>query len=694
MKAFMLGTMYWLNPKFGEAEIERDVIRIKENRFGLIRSFLWWEKIERTKGEYDFRQSDILHRMATKHGLKIMETFGLYLPLWLAAELAEQGIDDSNRRYPCFDRPEVLAPMRQFLETAVRRYRDSEALAIWNLQNEPGKPPCRCDHTLAKFVEFLRQRYPDLSSLREAWLGECQVFDTVFPESIEALDLNFVKRAFQFGTRGRRTPLEYDFCEFAVENLNDNLRWIGSVVRSIDPVHEHHANPCTPVGNGVYSGVDEWKMADVLDSISVSVHPSHFFFRIETKENFPTAFTFSAEEIRCQAGPRDAWIGELQAGSTFYHPNKYTPSPEELKHHLYQSFGRGLRGVIFWEWQSWRSSMMEVGEFGLRRCQDGGPTDRSAAVAEVGAVLQELRDEFAMLKRPAVRVAIVVSMATKIYKYLQGTEKPWAGNIENDHNNAVYGCFKALHRANIPVDFVPVEQVQTGILANYRTAFLPHIEVMDNATAAGLENFVRDGGWLWADGRCAFLDAHIFLREEIPGHGLSRVFGCEEADFIAIREHHRFLLAGGGELKPFLFLQKLALTTGETVAECDGASVAVRNRYGHGCAELFGTYLTRSLQSSPEESAMQIPVDFVKASGVSVRDDITPGFEFCMLESDQMEVYVMTNRTGERKRLTFSLKSAFASVECPQGGAHLIGNVIHREFSVLETVIFICRRAK
>ena len=105
MKEFMLGAMYWLNPNYGVKEIEEDMRRIRDNRFNIIRSFIWWEKVEPRKGMREFRQHDILFEAADKFGIKVMETFGLYLPLWLQKELLAQGIDDRDRRYPCFDRP-------------------------------------------------------------------------------------------------------------------------------------------------------------------------------------------------------------------------------------------------------------------------------------------------------------------------------------------------------------------------------------------------------------------------------------------------------------------------------------------------------------------------------------------------------------------------------------------------------------
>jgi hypothetical protein len=240
------------------------------------------------------------------------------------------------------------------------------------------------------------------------------------------------------------------------------------------------------------------------------------------------------------------------------------------------------------------------------------------------------------------------------------------------------------------------------------------MEMLDATTAKALEEFVRNGGWLWADGRCAFLDVGIFLRNEIPGHGLARVFGCNEADFIAVRESESFLLknrtgsglesgSGSGlelELKPFRFKQKLAATTGETTVTCNGEPVGMRNHYGKGCAELLGTYLCLGIHAAMDNPVMKaqleamqnVIVDFVRASGVPVRNDITTGFEISHLANDKLDVYIVTNRNAGGTELRMPLLQPCTTVECPQGGASFVGGVVRRDFAPMESALFVCRK--
>ena len=640
MKEFMLGAMYWLNPNYGAKEIEEDMRRIRDNRFNVIRSFIWWEKVEPRKGMRDFRQHDIFFEAAEKYGLKVMETFGLYLPLWLQKELLEKGIDDRSRRYPCFDHPEVAGPMEEFLRDTVERYRNAPALAIWNLWNEPTNPPCRCPSTLEKFCLWLKQKYPTIEELKAAWLAEFQVFTTACVDSLDELTPEWLVDAFEFGNRGRISPMEYDWYSFTLDNTTAQMKWLRDLVKSIDPVHETHANPDKSFINSLNAGLDEWKTARVLDSISVSVHPSHHFFSHDALENFFSAYLYCIDEVRSWAQGHDAWIGELQAGTTHYHVHCYTPSPEDITRTLYHALGRGLRGVLFWEWQAWRSSMMEVGEFSLRRAQDGAPTERSEAAKRFALDVERHREVLAEVERPPAEVAIFASLTERTFKFQQFRNKPHISGICDEHNDSVYACYKALNRANIAVDFVTELTLDT--LKRYKVLFVPQVEIISGETAQLLRQFVADGGALWADGRCGWLDDHVYLRNTVPGNGLDELFGCYEEDFVAFPEPFRLKKARG-----YRHLQYLHPTTGQELARNNRHVTAVRNKFGKGETELWGSYVTLGLQREGEDADTMDQISHFAirhAARPGVKTTPSQALEFSRLVGEKVDLLVFSSR--------------------------------------------------
>lgn len=695
---FSLGTMYWQNPNHGRRELEDDMRRIKENRFSIIRAFVWWEQLERREGEFDFGMHDELFAAAEKFGVGIMETLGLYPPFWLQRKLDREGIYDPTR-YACFDRPEVAEPLSRYLNAVVDRYRGASALRIWNVWNEPTKPPCHCEHTRTKFLDWLKARYQGIDALRSAWLSEYAVFDTICPDSFESMDLDWLDDAFRLGTRGRITPLLYDWQEFSTVNLTDNARWLADEVRKIDPDHPTHANPAEPLSNALMNGVDVHGLTEVLDSISVSVHPSHQFAQVESDASrYAGCYAYCCDGIRSwgHAHGKEAWIGELQAGTTFHHVSPYTPSADDISHYLWQALGRGLDGVLFWAWQSWRSSLKEVGEFGLRRCADGEPTERSEAAAAFGEIIDRYPDILRDLRRPQSEVAVLVSLDSANLKAMQKRIMEGLGDFECEHNHAVYGCYTALNRANIAVDFITEAQVEAGVLADYKVLYLPHVEVMGAATAEQIQAFVHAGGHLWADGRCAFLDEHVYLRTTIPGHGLDLVFGCREDDFVAVRGDVEIGLSGGVTCRGYRHQQSLEVTTGEVCATFpDGRPASVCNHFGLGTAQLVGSYVALGLQKRGDDTTADFVAGFALRAGIKPKVVINPptGIEACLLSGTETDLIILTNHTGGCVAVEVTAPSEYLTIVCPMDGERRTSyseGIVRRVLREAETVAVFC----
>ena len=87
MSEFILGTMYWINPKLTVAEVEEYFCRMRDNGLTLVRCIVWWELVEEIEGQYDFTHVDRFFAAAEKTGMDVMATIGFYLPFWLTAKL-------------------------------------------------------------------------------------------------------------------------------------------------------------------------------------------------------------------------------------------------------------------------------------------------------------------------------------------------------------------------------------------------------------------------------------------------------------------------------------------------------------------------------------------------------------------------------------------------------------------------------
>ena len=305
--------------------------------------------------------------------------------------------------------------------------------------------------------------------------------------------------------------------------------------------------------------------------------------------------------------------------------------------------------------------------------------------------------DFTQAAFPAPKAAILHSMTSNRLKYLQRAAQPHAGPIDQEHNLATYGCYKALNRANIAVDFITEEQFPDGVLDNYKIIFLPHVEMLDAASASSLITFVRNGGTLWSDGRCAFLDNHVFLRHMIPGHGLDEVFGAREADFIAIRadDHEPIVMNDGTAIQPYRHLQTLSTAGGTGIGRCQGQTVVVHHAYGQGHAELVGTYLSLGIQHNPDPATMDYLANVARAAGVEPKLDMTPatGVEASVLRGPRTDIIILTNHTGAA--VTAIIHETYRDVSAsrpPDRPVLCAADAVHCPLAVFETVALFCHR--
>ena len=681
---FTLGSMYWINPKYTLDDLRADLRRVKEDHITMLRTFLQWEYIEPRRGVWDFAAYDRFFRAAEEVGIDLMPTLLFYPPFWLTEELAAAGKADLDRRYPCLDRPEIREALTRFFTETVTRYRSSPALRIWNVWNEPTDPPCAVPETLSFFADWLKTKYRDLDDLREAWAGEYYIFNPILPDTWEDFTPEWIARVMELGSRGRHTAMMLDWGEFTAEHSARHVRELVTLVKRIDPAHETHSNPYCGTVNTLVCGLDPWLVAREHESIGVSMHPHHMLSGTgEAVRDYPRPILAVIDLVRSWADGRGAWIGEYQAGSTFDKPNAYTPRRADILSTLFHSLARGLDGVIFWEWQSWRQSFFEPGEFSLRNPSDGGPTERSLAAADFGRFVLENRESLAETRALRPEVAIFHSFDMQNMAYAQ--DKAGLPSRRNQHTLAALACHRVLADAGIPADFVAECQFSVDVLSRYRVLIVPHVRIVSPATAKALAKFVETGGLLWADGRCGVYDKHLFLRGVVPGNGLDRVFGAREADEVAPLDDSTVLRLNDGRTLPAgREIQRLAPDAdAEVLATCEGYPAAVRHVFGKGLAELWGTHL--SAGESADAAWRTILLEFVRrAASAPYPCDTADGLVSGTAPDAPVRLVVATSLAKEARTVRVAVPDDLR-IAAAFGRAALAGNTLEFTLDPRET---------
>lgn len=646
MRDFTLGTMYWANPRFSAEEVDRDVAAMRDNGFSLIRCIVWWELVEEVEGRRDFSVYDKIFAAAEKHGMDMMPTVGFYPPFWLTQRLDSLGKNDPGR-YPCLARPEVAVPLSDFVRDLVLRYRDSAALAYWNVWNEPSVNETKNEIMLARFADWLRERYPDDNALREAWRGEYPVFSLLCPPDRDALTPAWLAEAFRLGTRGRCTAMLFDWYRFLGGELAGQTAWLCAEVRKHDHAHPTHANFHSLNANPLSSGRDLFALAAVPDTISCSVHASNDYEPGAALCDRPGNYAFAVDQTYSWTrGGKHAMVGEVQCGTSDIHPRQYTPTPEDIRREMWWSVGAGLDGQVFWLWQAWRAGTFELGEFGLRNPSDGGETDRSREVRHFAELYRRHREAFAAMRRPPADIALLYSQDTHIYRWVNGLDHHNAHRANLAAADTLFGCHRALTLANYPVEFVAEADAEAGGLERYKVVYLAGVEVIRPGVAGALRRFVEKGGRLWADGRPGFLDEHMYLRAAVPGHGLDKVFGAREIDYLAREDGTEIRVDGVARARGLAMASRLGLVGDGRVAghHADGSVAVVDHHFGAGKTRWVGAQLSRRLREYDDPETRAYIAEFAREAGVRPVGDFPDGLVARRLSGERHEALIVFNR--------------------------------------------------
>jgi hypothetical protein len=192
----------------------------------------------------------------------------------------------------------------------------------------------------------------------------------------------------------------------------------------------------------------------------------------------------------------------------------------------------------------------------------------------VTQVLEQHQELFREAKPVAARVAILYPRDAMLLYAVDGWRRP-----ADEVVHSMMGCYKALHRAHVPVDFLDVSELEAGAAAKYKVLYLPYCYALPAASCQAIREFVRGGGTAWADGLVAWKNEAGVTKRFPPGP-LSDVFGFTVEDIQPVWEP--FSLGPNGDKGGELWR---CVVPGQP----DGI---VSNSFGKGRAMYYGTALT------------------------------------------------------------------------------------------------------
>jgi beta-galactosidase len=617
-----LGAEYFLNRTDTQETVRHHFQMMHQYGLTIARIFIIWDDLERERDQWDFHRYDWIYDAAQESGIKIAATLCAEDPPgWMK-------LTPFYHHRMNLNDPKLRERAAVYLGKVVTRYRDHPAQGPWLLMNEPGLEVNYEPSTMLAFGKWLERRYGSVERLNQRWFQPLQSFSDVQlkPE--------------QWGPGWTDYYSFIDWKAFNIDNLCDFLRWIEQQIRALDTTHATHINPPGLLSNLAADGQDPWKEVTTVDFMGTSIHPAWNFSEYQRSE-FGLPFAYALDMLRSASGERPWWVTELQGGPTIYSGGRpMNPTPAEITRWLWDSFGAGARGVVFWMWNP-RVLGNEGGEWGLVS-QDGKPSQRLESVKKVGEALGRL-PELAQANPAAARVGILYN--PEAFSLIEMDGRTQAASKRADEPLwSLEGTYSALHRAHIPIDFVHLEELKSGAAQRYRVLYLPYCYALDDQAVQALHNYVQNGGTVWADGLPGWKNEYGELRSSIPG-GLGDMFGAEADDVYPVEKSYSVTTSNeqGGEL----WKLPLELKGGQVLLTSrEGKPFAVRHQFGKGEAIYFASAVTLAYRRRNNEAVQKwivgpalaanagAPVKLEKGSGqISFHALVGTGKDFAVLSN-------------------------------------------------------------
>ena len=524
---FPVGVEHYRGPTPKLAVWDEDYARLSAAGFRVVRSHSYWNHMEPRPGMYELDDFDLMFELAEKHGLYVwldimLGTHGA-CPEWLTREhpdmrvvnyRGETVMPHAGAAYPqggvihCYDHPAWREYGGALLRHVVSRYKDRPSLLIWGLWDgvaisaawspQGGGYPCYCQHTLARYEAWLRERFT-LDELNQRLLRRYRRWEDVEPPRSNG---NVVEMLL--------------YRRFHYENLAGHLQWMVDQTKQLDPVHETRAHGAwlpRPWDELCAPHADSWGMSMPSNHLLTSRDPyklSERAFAFDWSRNVGKHGRWWNEEI---------YAGMSRGGVTW----KKQSDPEETTTLLWMTLASGAAGAMYWQYRPEYLSFESPG-YNLVAL-DGQPTKRFDATVQAIGQIEGMREHLP-LECPRAEVAVV---------YHPESQELFNYNDEGDRfTSDLRGIHRTLWTHGIPVDVVSPNMDWSG----YKLLFLPNTALMTAELRERIERTLAESpqtrlvaggnfGMYAADGQSSY----------DPPEGLSQRFGVRVADFSAVTEY-------------------------------------------------------------------------------------------------------------------------------------------------------------
>ncbi|MGV1684619.1 beta-galactosidase [Sphingopyxis sp. NJF-3] len=614
----------WYPEQWPESAWEEDLRLMRGHGANVVRIGEYaWSRMEPTEGRYEMGWLVRAVRLAGKYGMKVViGTPTDTPPAWMTQKYPDTlQVDGSGKRLGHGGRRQFSISSqryRAFARTIVTKMaealKDEPNVIGWQIGNEPTDesydPEAR-----AAWVAWLKQRYGTLDKLNAAW------------------------------TTAYWSQTYTDWEQVPFNNDKANPGWMLELKRFITSqwraFHRNQIDALRAVigdkqfitinfgGLGWANRFDRYDMNRDLDVTSWDDYvgmghlkpyrngATHDLVRGWKRQNF--------------------WVMETQPGFVNWAPVSNMLYPGETRALAWQAVGHGADAVLYWQWRNALNGQETM--HGSIVGPDGKPLPIYAEVEQIGR-------DFAKASAALAGTTPVSPVAI-----LQDYPSRWAIDFQLHHKDydqieVLLDYYRPLKNALGAIDVVEAAEAP---LARYKLVVAPSLNVITDAAARRLADYVRGGGHLILGPRSGMKDEYDRLEPVRQPGPLAALLGGQVEQYYALDEE---IAVGSG--KASIWAEALStsapdtevlLRYGQANGWLDGKPAVISRKVGKGRITYVGALVDDAVMKGLIDGALN-------DAGVARAFAVPENVELMTREGEGREIVILVNHGREPREVT------------------------------------------